>query len=36
MMHGMLKKVNSQLELRKTWGSYLKLKGEELVKEEVI
>ena len=36
MMHSQLKRVNGSLELRKTWASYLKIRGEELIKEEII
>ena len=36
MMHAQLKRVNASLELRKTWASYLKLRGEELIKEEIV
>ena len=36
MMHSQLKRVNGSLELRKTWASHLKLRGEELIKEEIV
>lgn len=35
-MQSLLKKVNHQNEMRKVWCSHLKLKGEELLKEDIL